>query len=75
LSQQWSNLSASEKARYQEEPNSEKSGLGDAIIPSVEQISKREVDLLSGIKKYVPVPSKISKLTSFRVIFFMSTEW
>jgi hypothetical protein len=73
LGQQWSTLSASEKAKY-DEVNSEHSGLGDAIIPSMEQRPKREVDLLSGIKRYVPVPSKISKLTSFRVIFFMSKE-
>jgi hypothetical protein len=75
LGQQWSTLSASQKARYEEESNSEHSGLGNAIIPSIEQRSKREVDLLSGMKKYVPVPSEISKLTSFRVIFFMSKEW
>jgi hypothetical protein len=75
LGQQWSAFSASQKARYEEEPNSEHSRLGDAIIPIAEQRSKRDVDLLSAMKKYVPVPSEISKLTSFRVIFFMSKEW
>jgi hypothetical protein len=75
LSQQWSTLSASQKARYEEESNSEHNGVGDAIIPNMEQRSKREVDILSGMKKYVPVPSEISKLTFFRVIFFMSKEW
>jgi hypothetical protein len=62
LGQQWSStLSASQKARYEEESNSEHNGLSDAIIPNVEQGSKREVDFLSGMKKYIPVPSKISK--------------
>lgn len=63
LGQQWSTLSASQKTCYQEESSSEHSGLGDTIIPNVEQRSKKEVDLLSGMKKYVPVPTEISKLT------------